>query len=107
MRALFALLLSLAKRALTSAINIFWTILNLTRTARSAAKCTSRRTPTAPIAILSTSLLKSFRMPLTQVEQRMAFYAKILKDGRLTLNQEDAEEWRRDLPAAIRGQHLL
>ena len=46
-------------------------------------------------------------LPLTQVEQRMAFYAKILKDGRLTLNEEDAEEWRRDLPAAIRGQHII
>ena len=107
MRALFALLLSLAKRALTSATNIFWTIWSLTRTARSAAKCTSRRTPT-PIAILSTSLLKSLsNMPLTQVESRMAFYAKILKNGRLTLNEEEAEEWRRDLPAAIRGQHII
>ena len=47
------------------------------------------------------------KAPLTQVEQRMAFYAKILKDGQLTLNEEDAAEWRRDLPAAIRGQHLL
>lgn len=37
----------------------------------------------------------------------MAFYAKILKDGQLTLNEEEAEEWRRDLPAAIRAQHLL
>ena len=46
-------------------------------------------------------------LPLTQVEQRMAFYAGILKKGQLTLNQEDAEEWRRDLPAAIRAQHLL
>jgi len=46
-------------------------------------------------------------LPLTQVEQRMAFYAKILKDGRLTLNEEEAEEWRRDLPAAIRGQHII
>lgn len=45
--------------------------------------------------------------PLTQVEQRMAFYAKILKSGRLTLNDEEAKEWRRDLPAAIRAQHLL
>jgi hypothetical protein len=45
--------------------------------------------------------------PLTQVEQRMAFYAKILKSGRLTLNDEEAMEWRRDLPAAIRAQHLL
>ena len=45
--------------------------------------------------------------PLTQVERRMAFYAKILKDGRLTLNEEDAEEWRRDLPAAIRAQHSI
>ena len=47
------------------------------------------------------------KAPLTQVEQRMAFYAKILKDGQLTLNEEDAEEWRRDLPAAIRGQHFI
>ena len=47
------------------------------------------------------------KAPLTQVEQRMAFYAKILKDGRLMLSEEEAAEWRRDLPAAIRGQHLL
>jgi hypothetical protein len=47
------------------------------------------------------------KKPLTQVEQRMAFYAKLLKDGQLTLSQEEGEEWRRDLPAAIRGQHLL
>ena len=45
--------------------------------------------------------------PLTQVEQRMAFYAKLLKDGRLTLNDAEAAEWRRDLPAAIRGQHII
>ena len=107
MRALFALLLSLAKRAHMIVIDFFLTILNLIRTARSAAKCTSRRTRT-PIAILNTSLLKSLsNMPLTQVESRMAFYAKILKSGRLTLNDEEAEEWRRDLPAAIRGQHII
>ena len=46
-------------------------------------------------------------MPLTQIEQRMAFYAKLLKDGRLTLNDAEAAEWRRDLPAAIRAQHLM
>ena len=46
-------------------------------------------------------------MPLTQVEQRMAFYAGILKKGQLMLSEEEAAEWRRDLPAAIRGQHLL
>ena len=125
MRALFALLLSLAKLAHMIVIDFFLTIWNLTRTARSAAKCTSRRTPT-PIAILSTSLLKSLSnmaaepprfaleaplphmaLPLTQVESRMAFYAKILKDGQLMLSEEDAEEWRRDLPAAIRGQYII
>jgi len=46
-------------------------------------------------------------LPLTQVEQRMAFYAKILKDGRLMLSEEEAAEWRRDLPAAIQGQHII
>jgi len=51
--------------------------------------------------------LPRMALPLTQVEQRMAFHAKILKDGQLTLNEEGAAEWRRDLPAAIRGQHLL
>ena len=50
---------------------------------------------------------KAKRAPLTQVEQRMAFYAKILKDGQLTLSDEEAEEWRRDLPAAIHGQHSI
>ena len=50
---------------------------------------------------------KAKKAPLTQVETRMAFYAKILKEGQLMLNQEDAEEWRRDLPAAIRGQHII
>ena len=44
---------------------------------------------------------------LTMVETRMAFYAKLLKDGKLLLSEEDAEEWRSDLPAAIRGQHML
>jgi len=50
---------------------------------------------------------KAKKAPLTQVERRMAFYAKLLKDDQLMLSEEDAEEWRRDLPAAIRGQHLL
>ena len=44
---------------------------------------------------------------LTMVETRMAFYAKIIQGGKLMLNEEDAKEWRRDLPAAIRAQHLL
>ena len=46
-------------------------------------------------------------LPLTQVEQRMASYVKILKDGQLLLNEEDAAEWRRDPPAAIRGQRII
>jgi hypothetical protein len=43
---------------------------------------------------------------LNQIEQRMAFYAGLLKDGKLTLNDEDAEEWRKDLPMAIQGQYI-
>ena len=46
-------------------------------------------------------------MPLTQIEQRMAFYAKILKNGQLMLSEEEAAEWRRDLPVAIQGQHII
>ena len=43
---------------------------------------------------------------LSQIEQRMAFYAGYLKNGKLTLNDEDAEEWLRDLPKAIEGQYI-
>ena len=50
---------------------------------------------------------KAKKAPLTQVEQRMAFYAKILKNGQLMLNEEEAAEWRRDLPVAIQGQHII
>lgn len=42
---------------------------------------------------------------LSQVEQRMAFYAGYLKNGKLTLG-DDAEEWLRDLPKAIEGQYI-
>ena len=38
-------------------------------------------------------------------EKRMAFYAKILDGDKLTLNDKEAEEWRRDLPKAIEAQY--
>ena len=31
-------------------------------------------------------------------ERRAAFYAKMLDGNKLNLNDEEAEEWRRDLP---------
>ena len=71
--------------------------------------------PTSAAAVRSAyklTTLKAQRMsqkatPLTQIEQRMAFYAKILKNGQLMLNEEEAAEWRRDLPVAIQGQHII
>ena len=44
---------------------------------------------------------------LSQQEQCMAFYAKILDKGQLTLNHKEAEEWRRDLPMAVQAQYEL
>ena len=44
---------------------------------------------------------------LSMQETRMAFYAKLLDKGKLTLNHKDAEEWRRDLPHAIEVQYEL
>jgi len=37
----------------------------------------------------------------------MAFYAGYLKGGKLTLSEEEAAEWRRDLPLAIQGQYII
>jgi len=54
--------------------------------------------------ILNRSLQK---MKLTMTERRMAFYAKILDGDKLKLSEEEAEEWRRDLPRAIQAQHFL
>ena len=39
------------------------------------------------------------------LEKRMAFYAKILDGDKLNMNDEEAEEWRRDLPKAIEAQY--
>ena len=45
---------------------------------------------------------------LNMTERRMAFYARLLNTrGELTLNEEDAKEWRRDLPEAIEAQCRL
>ena len=45
--------------------------------------------------------------PLNSTEKRLAFYAHILVNNRLTLPEEEAEEWRELLPMAIEGQHFL
>ena len=45
------------------------------------------------------------RCPLNMVEKRMAFYAQILDGDKLKLNEEEAGEWRRDLPKAIEAQY--
>ena len=50
---------------------------------------------------------RSQKKMLNMQETRMAFYAKLLDKGKLTLNQQDAEEWRRDLPHAIQVQYEL
>ena len=50
--------------------------------------------------------MRAMNRTLSQIEQRMAFYAGYLKNGKLTLNDEDAEEWLRDLPKAIEGQYI-
>jgi len=44
--------------------------------------------------------------PLTQVEQRMLFYASLLSRGVCKLGKDDMKEWRSSLPLAIEGQHL-
>ena len=44
---------------------------------------------------------------LNMIEQRMAFYAKLLNGNRLKLSPEDEREWRRDLPKAIEAQYTL
>ena len=51
--------------------------------------------------------LEKATMPLSQLEMRMAFYAKILKGDQLLLSEEEAAEWRRDLPAAVSAQHNI
>ena len=43
-------------------------------------------------------------LPLSMIEKRMAFYAGYLKGGKLTLSEEEAAEWLRDLPKDIEGQ---
>ena len=43
---------------------------------------------------------------LTQVEQRMLFYAGLMNRGVCKLGREDMKEWRMKLPLAIEGQHL-
>ena len=37
----------------------------------------------------------------TQVEKRMAFYAGIVKHGKLQVSHDLAQRWRRALPSAI------
>ena len=44
--------------------------------------------------------------PLTQLEQRMLFYASLLSRGVCKLGKDDMKEWRSSLPLAIEGQHL-
>ena len=44
--------------------------------------------------------------PLTQVEQRMLFYASLLSRCVCKLGKDDMKEWRSSLPLAIEGQHL-
>ena len=50
---------------------------------------------------------RSQKKMLNMQETRMAFYARLLDKGKLTLNHKDAEEWRRDLPHAIEVQYEL
>jgi hypothetical protein len=42
---------------------------------------------------------------LSMIEKRMAFYANLLDGDKLKLNDEEAREWRRDLPKAVEAQY--
>ena len=89
----------------TKQTNIFWTTLSSTQTARSVVNFTCARMRTRR-SKTNTNLPKVKMLNMT--EKRMAFYARLLNTrGELTLNEEDAKEWRRDLPDAIEAQHRL
>ena len=42
---------------------------------------------------------------LSSIEKRLAFYASLLENGKLS--DEEAEEWKQLLPSAINGQQFL
>ena len=52
-------------------------------------------------------MMSQNQKPLNSTEKRLGFYANLLKDGKLKLSDDEAEEWRRLLPIAIQGQHFL
>ena len=45
--------------------------------------------------------------PLNSTERRLGSYANLLKDGKLKLSDDEAEEWRSLLPLAIEAQYFL
>ena len=93
----------LVRNVRTKQTNIFWTTSSSTQTARSVVNFTCARMRTG-----RTKTNRPKVKMLNMTERRMAFYARILSiDGELTLNEEDAKEWRRDLPDAIEAQHRL
>ena len=93
----------LVRNVRTKQTNIFWTTLSSTQTARNVVNFTCDRMHTR-----RTRTNRPKVKMLNMTERRMAFYARLLNTrGELTLNEEDAKEWRRDLPDAIEAQHRL
>ena len=45
--------------------------------------------------------------PLNSTEKRLGFYANLIRDGKLILSDEEAEEWRSLLPLAIEAQYFI
>ena len=41
------------------------------------------------------------------LDKCMAFYSKLLDGDEFKLSEEEAREWRRDLPKAVEAQHFL
>ena len=50
---------------------------------------------------------KMSQKPLNSTEKRLGFYANLIRDGKLILSDEEAEEWRSLLPLAIEGQYFI
>ena len=50
---------------------------------------------------------KMSQKPLNSTEKRLGFYANLIRDGKLILSDEEAEEWRSLLPLAIEAQYFI
>ena len=95
----------LVRNVRTNATNIPWMIWSSIRTVLNAASYIYERIRTKRTKTTNTNQLKA---KLNMTEKRHAFYSRLLNThGELTLSEEEAKEWRRDLPKAIETQHLL